>query len=134
VVVEVTKQRGEWCEPGATILKIAQMKLLRVEGTVNAANFNVHDVTNKPVTVQVNLAGNAVEQFKGKVVYVDPRIQVGGEYRVVAEVQNRKDRTDSYYLLRPGSEAEMVIDLRGGLAQDRLPPAQNATPVQTVRR
>lgn len=134
-VVELVKQRGEWCEPGAIVLKMIQLDLLRVEGFVNAGQFAPADVSNRPVTVQVRLAGNVVEQFKGKIVFVDPRVQAGGEYRVYAEVENRRNRANSHWLLRPGTDAEMVIDVRAGLAQQQLPPAgQNAQPAAPMRR
>ncbi len=126
-VVELVKQRGEWCEPGAVVLKMVQLDTLRVEGFVNAANVAPADVSNRPVTVQVRMAGNQVESFKGKIVFVDPRVQAGGEYRVYAEVANRMDRGQTHYLLRPGSDAEMTIDIRAGLAQPNVPAAgQNA--------
>jgi multidrug efflux pump subunit AcrA (membrane-fusion protein) len=119
-VVELIKHRGEWCEPGAVVLKMVSLDILRVEGFVNAADLAPADVSNRPVTVQVKLAAGAVERFQGKIVFVDPRVQAGGQYRVFAEVANRKNADQSHYLLRPGSDAEMVIDLRAGLAQARL--------------
>jgi multidrug efflux pump subunit AcrA (membrane-fusion protein) len=133
LVVDVLKHRGEWCEPGAIVLRIAPLEVLRVDGFVNASVLAPADVSNRPVTVQVKLAGGQVEQFQGKIVYADPRVQSKGEYRVYAEVTNKKNR--DHWLLRPGSAAEMVIDLRGGLAQPKLPPAgQSAQPGLPMRR
>jgi multidrug resistance efflux pump len=134
-VVEVVKQRGEWCEPGAVVLKLIQMDVLRVEGFVNANDLSPGDVSDRPVTVQVRLTGGQIERFTGKIVYYDPRVQAGGQYRVYAEVVNRLDRVQQHWLLRPGIDAEMTIDTRAGLAQPQLPPkGQNAQPAQPMRR
>lgn len=131
-VVEMVKQRGEWCEPGAVVLKMARLDELRVEGFVNAGQLAPSDVADRSVTVQVRLAGNVVEQFPGKIVFVDPRVQAGGEYRVYAEVKNRRNRVGTHWLLRPGTDAEMVIDVRAGLAQQ--PPLKQGVQPPPMRR
>jgi multidrug efflux pump subunit AcrA (membrane-fusion protein) len=120
-IVEVFKDRGEWVNPGDTILKLMRLDLLRVEGFINAANFAPEQVDHKAVTVRVKMANDRVEEFPGKIVYVDPRLQANGEFRVYAEVVNRKNRADTHWLLSPGALAEMAIDIRGGLAGE--PPA-----------
>lgn len=132
-VVEMVKQRGEWCEPGAIVLKMARLDELRVEGFVNASQLAPSDVADRPVTVQVRLAGNVVEQFQGSIIFVDPRVQAGGEYRVYAKVKNRRNRANTHWLLRPGTDAEMVIDIRAGLAQ-QPPQNQGVLPAAPMRR
>jgi hypothetical protein len=111
------------------------LDVLRVEGFVNAAEVAPSDISDRPVTVQVKLTGGQVEKFQGKITYFDPRVQGGGNYRVYAEVANRMDRGQQHWLLRPGTDAEMTIDVRPGLAQPRQAPAgQNAVPGQPMRR
>jgi hypothetical protein len=48
-------------------------------------------------------------QFTGKIIYISPLVQAGGEYRVWAEVSNRQE--NGQWLLRPGLNAEMTIQL-----------------------
>ena len=43
------------------------------------------------------------------ITFVNPLVQAGGEYRVWAEVVNRQENGE--WLLRPGLEAEMTIDV-----------------------
>jgi hypothetical protein len=43
------------------------------------------------------------------VVFVNPLVLPGGDFRVRAEVVNRMEQ--GQWVLRPGLEAEMVIDL-----------------------
>jgi multidrug efflux pump subunit AcrA (membrane-fusion protein) len=111
-VVEVLKDNGEWVNPGDTVLKLLRLDLLRVEGFVSANEFASEQIDHKPVTVRVHLANNVVEEFQGKIVYVDSRVQSDGTFRVYAEVLNRRNQADTHWLLRPGSVAQMTVDVR----------------------
>ena len=55
------------------------------------------------------MAGGKSETFVGRVTFISPLVQPGGEYRFWAEVDNR--RHGDAWLLRPGVEAEMVIEM-----------------------
>ena len=68
-----------------------------------------HEVGNRPVTVEVKLARGRVEQFTSTIQFVSPEVQLNGEYRVWAEVENRQD--GEHWLLRPGVSTEMTIHL-----------------------
>ena len=50
------------------------------------------------MSVAVTLARGQTETFPGKIVYVKPLVEAGGEFLVRAEVQNRKEAA-------PGSSA-----------------------------
>ena len=58
--------------------------------------------------VVVTLAHGQRETFPGKIVYVNPLVQAGGEFQVRAEVQNRQD--SGGWILSPGLTAEMTIN------------------------
>ena len=49
--------------------------------------------------------------FEGKVTHVSSLVQLNGEYRVKAEVSNRKGKTHDSWLLRPGVKASMTIHI-----------------------
>jgi macrolide-specific efflux system membrane fusion protein len=119
-VVEVLKDNGEWVNPGDTVLKLLRLDILRVEGFISASEFSAEQIDNKPVMVRVQLANGAPEEFIGKISYVDSRVQSDGTFRVYAEVRNRRNQSDTHWLLRPGSIANMTIDVRGLAGQ---PPA-----------
>jgi macrolide-specific efflux system membrane fusion protein len=112
-VVEVLMHPGEWVEPGEQVLRIVRMDRLRIEGFLNAADFSPSEVSNRPVRVSVQLARGRTATFQGKIVFVNPLVDAGGVYRVWADVVNRRD--GDQWLLRPGLEADMTIDL-GALA------------------
>jgi multidrug efflux pump subunit AcrA (membrane-fusion protein) len=107
-VVEVFFRRGEWVEPGKPILRLVRLDRLRVEGFVRFADHAPADVLRRPVRVEIVNSGGRRAVFVGTVTFVSPLIQPGGEYRIWAEVDNRRDRDQ--WLLRPGLEAEMAIE------------------------
>ena len=123
-VVQLVKDHGEWVNPGDTVIKMVRLDTLRVEGFLNARDYSPDEVENRPVTIKVQLAHGREETFPGKIVYVDPRVQAQGEFRVYAEVVNRMNTAKSQWLLRPGSEAEMAIDLRGGVERQASVPVR----------
>lgn len=123
VVVRVNRHVGEWLQPGDPLLHVVRIDKLRVEGLVDATDvtdgqgrvvaegFAPAEIAGRPVTVRVPLERGRGETFQGKVVFVSPVVQAGGQYRVWAEVPNRKQ--GEHWLLRPGLLAEMTIHLAG---------------------
>lgn len=108
-VVEVFFRRGEWVEPGKPILRLVRLDRLRVEGFVRFDQHAPVDVINRSVRATIVNSGGQTETFVGKVTFVSPLVQPGGEYRIWAEVENRRVRDQ--WLLRPGLEAAMTIEL-----------------------
>ena len=103
MVVKVYKQRGEWVEPGESVMRIVRMDRLRVEGFVDA-RLIVGEMTGRPVTLSVKLSSERDAEFPGKLVFVSPEIDpLNGQVRVWAEVENRS------FLLRPGLKGSMRI-------------------------
>jgi macrolide-specific efflux system membrane fusion protein len=114
-VVEVMFRPGEWVEPGNEVLRLVRLDRLRIEGFLNASEFSPSEISNRPVRVTVALARGRKETFQGKIVFVNPLVQAGGEYRVWAEVVNRME--NNQWLLRPGLDAEMIIDVGAAAAR-----------------
>jgi multidrug efflux pump subunit AcrA (membrane-fusion protein) len=110
VVVELTSHVGEWVQVGQPVMRLVRMDRLRVEGFLNAKNFRPFEIQDRPVTVVVTLAHGQRETFPGKIVYVKPLIEAGGEFMVRAEVQNREE--NGAWVLSPGLNAEMTIQLK----------------------
>jgi hypothetical protein len=77
-------------------------------------------VLEQPVVVEVRLSRGRVEQFQGKIEYVSQIVDVGGNYTVWAEVENRMDK--GHWLLRPGLKADMEI--RVGAAAAKVAQAE----------
>ncbi len=108
-VVEVLFREGEWVEPGNPVLRIVRLDRLRIEGFLNIKDFSPSEVGKRHIHIVVPLARGRMEKFDGMITFVNPLVQAGGEYRVWAEVVNRQENGE--WLLRPGLEAEMTIDV-----------------------
>jgi multidrug efflux pump subunit AcrA (membrane-fusion protein) len=109
VVVELTRHEGEWAAMGDPIMRLVRIDRLRVEGFVNVKDYKASQIQGRPVSVVVKFAGQT-ETFPGKIVYVKPLIEAGGEFLVRAEVQNRQE--NGAWVLSPGLNAEMTIQLK----------------------
>ncbi len=110
VVQRIYAHLGEWVKPGDSVVRLIRMDRLRVEGYLDKDMYSPGEVAGQPVNVQVVLANGRKEKFTGKIVFVDPEIQGEHDYKVRAEVDNRKD--NGQWLLRPGMPANMTIQLR----------------------
>lgn len=110
VVQDVKQHLGEWVKPGDPVVHLFSMNRLSVEGVLNSAVYNPADVTGRPVSVSVVLAGDRSMQFPGKISFVAAQIEGDGRYRVRAEVENRQE--NGQWILRPGMMANMAIQLK----------------------
>ena len=107
IVAERLVREGEWIEPGEPVVRLVKLDRLRVETFVKVADLLPGELVGRSMTIRVALARGRTEQFEGRVVFVSPLVQPGGDYCVWAEVDNRKD--GNQWLLRPGLPAEVVF-------------------------
>ena len=109
VVVQLFPHQGEWMQPGDPLARVVRADKLRVEGYVDSSRFDPEEVRDRPVTVEVTLADDRKETFAGRIVFTSPLVESGGDYRVLAEVENRQAPGSSQWLLRAGQTARMTI-------------------------
>lgn len=108
-VVEVLKKAGEWVTPGDSVLRVVDMKRLRVQGLLDSRTFSPELVHRKKVQVTV-LLPDREETFSGRIDYVSQIVNpTTGDFFVRAEIENRK--SNGFWVMRPGMTVEMVIDL-----------------------
>jgi multidrug efflux pump subunit AcrA (membrane-fusion protein) len=107
---KIYRHVGEWLQQAEPVLHVVRMNLLHVDGFLKASQFSPEEINGRPVTVKVVFARGRTETFGGKIIFVDPLVQAGGEYLVRAEVQNRQE--NGQWLLRAGMNAEMTIQLK----------------------
>lgn len=113
MVVQLKRHRGEWVEPGQSVMRLVRLDRLRAEGFVPAREL-AENPTGRPVTLTVDLPGKPGAQFPGKLVFVSPEINaVNGQVRVWAEIENPG------FELRPGNQAAMTIQGTGSAARRR---------------
>ncbi len=109
-VVRIYRHAGEWVQPGDPVMHVMRMDRLKIEGFLNAKDYSQAEIDGRLITATVELARGRRETFQGKVVFVSPLVEAGGEFRVWAEVLNRQQNDD--WLLSPGLAAEMTIHLK----------------------
>ena len=86
-----------------------------MEGYVDSAKWDPESIRDRPVTVQVTLADRRRETFAGRIVFTSPIVESGGDYRVWAEVPNRRETPthgeagEGAWILRPGQSATMQV-------------------------
>lgn len=108
-VIAVNQQPDEWVAAGDAVFRIVRLDRVRVEGLVNAKEYDPSEIAGRDVTVEVELARGRMVRFTGRVTHVNPMVK-SNLYRVRAEVENRRE--DDAWLLQPGREAAMVIHLQ----------------------
>jgi multidrug resistance efflux pump len=125
VVVQLLRQQNEWVQPGDPLLRVVRMDRLRVEGFLEAGEYSPEQVFGARVSVKVKLAGGDQETLTGTVDFVSPLVEASGDYRIFAEIDNRVGRGGYPWLVRPGSDVEMTIQLnKAGAAPVRRPREQ----------
>lgn len=110
-VEQVYKHVGEWVNPGDPILRVVRLDRLRIEGFLKASEYSPDEIDGQPVVVTVTLERGRQERFTGKIEFVSEVVEASGEFRVWAEVDNRRT-PGAHWLLRPGVEAQMSIQLK----------------------
>ncbi len=109
-VQKIYQHVGEWVQAGEPVLHVVQVNQLRVQGTLKISEFAPEEVMGRPVTIKVVFARGRTEIFKGDIVFVDPIVEQDGDYLVRALIKNREE--NGQWLLRPGMDAEMTIQLK----------------------
>ena len=109
VIEDLAKHQGKWMQPGDMLAHVLRTDTLRVEGYIDAAKWDPAEVRDRPVTVSVTLANGRQEQFTGRIAFVSERVESGGDYRVYADVPNRRGVPSGEWLLRAGQTAKMTI-------------------------
>jgi multidrug resistance efflux pump len=110
ILVQLYRKSGEWVSPGDPVARIVRMDKLRVEGFVDASRYLPEDIEGREVTVIIRRPNREAEEFKSTISFASPIVEASGDYRVWAEVDNRVSK-GKHWVLMPGMEAEMQIDL-----------------------
>lgn len=115
-VLELYKHRGEWVNKGDEIAHFARIDRVWVEGTVSSNECNVQDVMGQKTIITLRQAGGDTVKFNGTIVSIPLVMEGGGNrFRVKADVQNRFE--NGVWLLRPGAQLSMKIDLSPSTAK-----------------
>jgi multidrug resistance efflux pump len=111
-VVDIKRRQGEWVNPGDPILRLVSLDMMWVDGWVDQAMYDPHELQGCSVTVEVEMARGRKEQVNGRISYVSSLLEDGRRFRVRAEVANREEF--GRWLLRDGMIVQMTIHLDTG--------------------
>ena len=113
-VVQVYRKIGEWVSPGDPLIRVVDLRTLRVEGFLKINDYLRQDIAGQPVIVEIQLPGGRTESFESTITYVSPLVQASGDYRVVCEVKNKTaDGTpNGFWVMLPGMDAELTIQVK----------------------
>ena len=121
-VVAVSRQPGEWLEPGSVVLRLIQLDRLRVEGFVSADEAVLMATGQR---VRIVFPGNLVKPVSGEITFVSPEIEpVNQQVRIWAEFDNPEKR------IRPGLVTTMEVEstkskpVEGETQKANIPPAK----------
>src|SRR5262249_31639987 len=109
VVALVRGRAGEWVQPGAPVLRLVAVDVLRAEGFAAADKIDSLQV-GMPVEFSTeetpdSSAVTPPQAFKGVLRFISPEVDpVTRQVRVWAEIDNREHH------LRPGQQGHMTIN------------------------
>jgi multidrug efflux pump subunit AcrA (membrane-fusion protein) len=115
VVLEVTREKGEWIEKGNAIAEIGQMNRLHVHALVKSDLVSPRHCKGLPISVHwIDAVDGSRRSLSGTVLSVDPQALPGGRYRLHAEIVNEKTRASAagpqeHWLLIPGTSVRMKV-------------------------
>jgi macrolide-specific efflux system membrane fusion protein len=112
IVERLARKQEEWVNPGDTILQLLRLDTMEVEGAVDQARYDAHEIQNCEVTVEVQMARGRKETFQGRLTKVSAVVGGDGKYAVRAEVANRQEF--GTWMLRDGLYSTMTIHLGTG--------------------
>ncbi|MGC4004852.1 MAG: HlyD family efflux transporter periplasmic adaptor subunit [Pirellulales bacterium] len=113
-IEEIKVKMGEWIKPGDPVLKIVNIERLQLEGYVSRNQFLPDALHDRTVNVEIPLGRDAsgkevVFPTTAKIVFIQDEVAPGGEYLIVAEVQNTRDPHSNDWILKPGLLAELNL-------------------------
>ena len=121
-VVAVSRQTGEWVEPGSVVLRLIQLDRLRVEGFVSADQATAIEPGQR---VQIVFPNNVGKPVSGEITFVSPEVEpVNQQVRLWAEFDNPEKR------IRPGLVATMEVKSTNSKPDDRAASKGNTPPAK----
>jgi macrolide-specific efflux system membrane fusion protein len=109
-IVEITPHVGEWLKPGDPVLKIVNMEILKIEGFVNIEHIRPDKLRNRTVDAYVDVGEKLPLKVNAIITFVSPVVEAGGDYRIKAEIVNGKNPQTGDWYLKPGENAELVLN------------------------
>jgi multidrug efflux pump subunit AcrA (membrane-fusion protein) len=105
MVVEISRQRGEWVQAGDTIARIIRLDRLRVEGFIPLQKAMDLTIGQNAIVSIPQMPGES-KKFAGKVAFISPEVDpLNTQVRIWVEIQNPE------LALKPGMVASLIIEM-----------------------
>jgi len=103
VVIEIYRQRGEWVEPGESVLRVLRLNRLWAEGFIRVEDLS-KCVERSEVMLTVKLSEDETVEARGQIVFVGREVDpINREVLIRAEIPNEDLR------LLPGMDGELSV-------------------------
>jgi multidrug efflux pump subunit AcrA (membrane-fusion protein) len=131
VITSVEKKPGEWAAAGDPVVYVVGIHRLRVMGNLDASQWSLNDVADRPVTVTVQLPRGRTIDVPGKVTYVSPVVTLE-HLPVWAEIDVPME--NNLPVVRAGLKASMTIHVNRPPIQATAAPAPQTRPASATTR
>jgi RND family efflux transporter MFP subunit len=106
MVVEILHRRGEWVQPGDSVVRIVRLDRLKAEGFLPVRHAGLELVGSK-VKLRVTTSGDQRVDATGQIVFISPEIDpLNSQVRFWAEIENADLK------LRPGMQATLTVEVK----------------------
>ncbi len=106
-IIKVNRRAGEYIQEGETLLRLADLANVKVEGNISSSRVNPDQLKGKPLIVRLKLANDEIVTFEGHVKSIGLNNREQNTYLVQAVIANQKRGNE--WLLRPNSTVEMEV-------------------------
>lgn len=106
VVMEIKRHKGEWVEPGQTVVRVLGLEQLQAEGFVDARHAD-RVRADDPATLSVKRPDGTTRDYRGRITFVAQEVDpVNKQVLVWAEIDNSSNE------LRSGISGRLAIKVR----------------------
>ncbi len=107
VVMNVLRQKGEWVQAGQPVVRIGNLKQLKVDCLVHIRDVDLRRTTGTEVRVTPATLVTESCQLVGQIVSYDPEISSQGNVRLHIRVRN--EEVDGHWRLLPGMSVRVEL-------------------------
>lgn len=110
VIVERLRDQGEWIKAGEPIFRLLDLSEMKVEAQVSPGGSSIASLQNAPMKIRVPIGGEQELVFDARIDFVSSEIEVNGDVRVWARIQNQM--LGDSWVLRDGAfcSADISVD------------------------
>lgn len=107
IIAQIYKQPGEWVRIGDSVVKVTDLRTLRVDALVEKVRVDLRTIVGSDVHVESHAEDGSKTRLPGKVISYDHEVSSAGQICLHAEIQNI--RIDEQWALLPGMSVTLHV-------------------------